>query len=404
MNPVHKFPYKWNLKNAKFTKDKGKVFSCFAGGGGSTMGYKLAGFDVIGCNEIDPKMMQVYIKNHNPKYSFLEPIQEFKNRISSKKKAIKKYGSKENIKLMGGYSKVLFPKKLYKLDILDGSPPCSSFSMTGNREKDWGKKKKFREGQVKQVLDDLFFHFIDLAKELQPKIVIAENVKGLLMGNAMGYKINYVNKIYKQLDSAGYICQHWLLDASTMGVPQRRERVFFIALRKDLVTPFLINKGFFNKVPKLKLIFNEPDIIFRDIYNSGKGKLLKLKYLKYWKKTNPGNNFQKAAKGSWFSKVRLSFNKPLPTITGHSYEDLSLPHIPNKIDYESLIIGGTFPTDYIFNTIQPGYIIGMSVPPIMIAQIVTKIYNQWISKFKNNENKQKNITKSTGNSKTWTRK
>jgi DNA (cytosine-5)-methyltransferase 1 len=43
------------LKDANFTKDKGTVFSCFACGGGSTMGYKLAGFDVLGCNEIDPK-------------------------------------------------------------------------------------------------------------------------------------------------------------------------------------------------------------------------------------------------------------------------------------------------------------------------------------------------------------
>ena len=51
---IHKFPYNWKLAEANFTKDKGKVFSCFACGGGSTMGYKLAGFDVIGCNEIDP--------------------------------------------------------------------------------------------------------------------------------------------------------------------------------------------------------------------------------------------------------------------------------------------------------------------------------------------------------------
>jgi DNA (cytosine-5)-methyltransferase 1 len=59
--------YNWSLKDAVFTKDKGKVFSCFACGGGSTMGYKLAGFDVIGCNEIDKKMMQVYVANHAPK-------------------------------------------------------------------------------------------------------------------------------------------------------------------------------------------------------------------------------------------------------------------------------------------------------------------------------------------------
>ena len=76
---------------------------------------------------------------------------------------------------------------------------------------------------------------IDLAKKLQPKVVIAENVKGLLLGEAK----NYVREIYREFDLAGYYVQHWLLDASKMGVPQKRERVFFIAMRKDIATPFL---------------------------------------------------------------------------------------------------------------------------------------------------------------------
>ena len=128
---LHLFPYKWTLKDAKFTKDKGKVYSCFACGGGSTMGYKLAGFDVLGCNEIDPKMIEAYKANHNPKYAYLEPIQTFKLRTD-------------------------LPDELYNLDILDGSPPCSSFSIAGNREKDWGKEKVFREGQAEQVLDVVY--------------------------------------------------------------------------------------------------------------------------------------------------------------------------------------------------------------------------------------------------------
>ena len=56
------YNYEWTLADAKFTKDKGKVFSCFACGGGSTMGYKLSGFDVLGCNELDPKMIAAYKK------------------------------------------------------------------------------------------------------------------------------------------------------------------------------------------------------------------------------------------------------------------------------------------------------------------------------------------------------
>ena len=81
------FNYNWKLKDSVFTKDKGSVFSCFACGGGSSMGYKLAGFDVVGVNEIDPRMMEVYKINHNPKYSYLEGIQDFQ----TKKKAIEDY-------------------------------------------------------------------------------------------------------------------------------------------------------------------------------------------------------------------------------------------------------------------------------------------------------------------------
>ena len=77
---IHKFQYNWKLAEANFTKDKGKVFSCFACGGGSTMGYKLAGFDVIGCNEIDPKVNQVYVTNHAPQFNFLGDIRELRER------------------------------------------------------------------------------------------------------------------------------------------------------------------------------------------------------------------------------------------------------------------------------------------------------------------------------------
>ena len=72
--------YIWSLENLKNVKKNGlKVFSCFACGGGSTMGYKLAGFDVLGCNEIDPKINAMYVKNHNPKYNFNCDIRDLIN-------------------------------------------------------------------------------------------------------------------------------------------------------------------------------------------------------------------------------------------------------------------------------------------------------------------------------------
>jgi DNA (cytosine-5)-methyltransferase 1 len=326
-----KYHYNWTLKDANFTKDKGKVFSCFSCGGGSTMGYKLAGFDVIGCNEIDPRMMKAYIENHQPKYSFLESITTFKN--------------KQDI-----------PDELYDLDILDGSPPCSSFSMAGLREEAWGQEKRFREGQAEQILDTLFFDFIDLAKELNPKVVVAENVKGLLLGEAKAY----VLKIYKAFEEANYYVQHWLLDASKMGVPQKRERVFFVALRKDLAEQFLDNLDLFTIAPRLDLDFNENEIAIKD-------------FVKGIKKRDTQNYSE-----TRFGDVMLDINKPSNTIA----TDINRYWLDEEtlIDDDSKKLIGSYPLDYNFLTENPQYLIGMSVPPVMMANIADEIHSQWLSK------------------------
>ena len=123
-------------------------------------------------------------------------------------------------------------------------------------------------------------------------MVVAENVKGLLQGNAK----KYVIKIYKEFEKAGYYCQHWLLDASKMGVPQRRERVFFICLRKDLAKPFLYQKNLFDVVPKLELEFNEKPILFSEIFKDYTDRPLTKHYLKFWKNREKGDiDFSKSS-------------------------------------------------------------------------------------------------------------
>jgi DNA (cytosine-5)-methyltransferase 1 len=356
----HRFPYEWTLADAKFTKDKGTVFSCFACGGGSTMGYKLAGFDVLGCNEIDPKMIEAYKVNHNPKYAYLEPIQTFKLRKD-------------------------LPKELYNLDILDGSPPCSSFSMAGNREKDWGKEKKFREGQAEQVLDNLFFDFIDLAKELQPKVVVAENVSGLMMGSAK----DYVKRIYTEFKNAGYQLriEPYLLDASTMGVPQKRRRVFFIALRNDLAPKFMEQVDMFQSAPKLELNFNEPKIPFKKASRPNDFRF-DSKYFEKWQQIELGKSLGDYQK-SGFGAIKVHPDFPCPTICANqrkrSMSGLLHPSECRSLSDIEFCLCGTYPKDYSFlnekNENFVGYIIGMSVPPVMIANIATEIFNQWISKF-----------------------
>ena len=339
----HKFPYKWNLADgypSKGIEAHGfKVFGTFICGGGSTMGYKLAGFEHIGGVEIDPKVAEVYKVNHNPKHLFIEDIREFNQR-------------KE------------LPEQLYNLDILDGSPPCSSFSMAGNREKDWGKEKVFREGQAKQRLDDLFFDYIALAKRLQPKVVIAENVKGMIQGNAKAY----VKRIKSEFEAAGYVVQLFLLNAASMGVPQKRERVFFIGHRKEL--------GF----KPLKLAFNERAIPFKMVdEGSVKRKPIRDGIIEYYKICPQGKCVSSVhPKGMYFGTYKQHPEMVSNTVIADSGGGIMIhPTEDGYLTDNEYKIIGTYPIDYNFKNIEPKYLIGMSVPPVMTAQIAHQIYLQW---------------------------
>ena len=314
----------WNLTDLKDIKPNGyKVFSCFHCGGGSTMGYKLSGFEVLGGVEIDPKMMAVYQANHKPKHPYLMGVGDF-NRIQARD----------------------LPKELFDLDILDGSPPCSSFSMAGSREKKWGKKKKFREGQAEQVLDDLFFQFIETARKLQPKIIVAENVKGLILGKAKGY----VKQIAQMLKLAGYDVQLFLLNAAFMGVPQRRERTFFIAKRNDL------------KLGSIKLRFDEQTISINKI--DCKDRVDAIFYEKR------------------YGDVAQDMNKPASTLaSAQRLFDKDKKLIGDK----TLIRIQSFPEDYNFLKNKTAYICGMSVPPYMMNRISKQIQIQWLDKLKESD-------------------
>jgi DNA (cytosine-5)-methyltransferase 1 len=339
---MHNFNYRWFLKDgypAKGIEKNGlKVYSTFACGGGSTMGYKLAGFDVIGANDIDPQMAKVYQENHHPEYYDLCPIGEL-------------------------LSKDL-PDEYYNLDILDGSPPCSTFSMAGSREKAFKKDKVFREGQAKQVLSDLFFDWIKLVDKLKPKVAIAENVKGMLSGNAKAYTRTILNTLNK----IGYTVQLFCLNAASMGVPQRRERVFFICTRTDL------------NFPKIKLNFNEKPIFFKEIdlgKTEKRPKITQNYARKIFEKANTLNGRAKNSKNNntLGFLFRAKLNSVLPTImsTSAGFYPTSYHWLSDK----ELILAGSFPADYNFLDIKPSYLIGMSVPPVMMAQVAHQVYLQF---------------------------
>lgn len=336
------FNYNWKLSDGypdKEVKYHGKkVFTTFACGGGSSMGYKLAGYNVIGANDIDPQMKKVYVENHHPNHYFLESIADLHKRTD-------------------------LPDELFDIDILDGSPPCSTFSMAGSREKAWGKDKVFREGQAKQLLSDLFFEFIKLAEVLKPKVIIAENVKGMLAGNAKGYLI----MIKQEIEKIGYDVQIFLLNAATMGVPQRRERVFILCRRKDL------------SLPKIEMVFNEKNIIFSE-FSDRKGKEISGRILGLWGKRIITDkdfgtiNLREIGKQNEFGRKFVFDNETPKTILAG---DMNIPYSsPRYMSRHELCCSGSFPQDYNFMNLDDKYLIGMSVPPVMMAQVANQVYNQ----------------------------
>lgn len=345
--PIKPTDWKWTFADYPKEKNDLKVFSCFACGGGSTMGYKLAGCDVIGCCEIDSKINDVYVKNHNPKYNYVMDIRKF-NALPDNE----------------------LPEELFNLDILDGSPPCTTFSMVGDREDSWGKKKKFREGQAEQTLDDLSFVFIDSVKKLKPKVMIMENVEGLLLGEAWGY----VQKIYAQLHEIGYSVKHWLCKGEIMGVPQTRHRVIFVAVSKDI--------GF--NLESVDMSFNYAPVLYGEI-KSGEERISNGKINSVIKQMKKGEKFCDTmkriyGKSSGFSRVVIDRDDIFPTQTaGHADVWLTNGNRPSFID---VIRAQTFPEDYDFMGKQIEYICGMSVPPVMMKRVVTRLIDSGVFGYK----------------------
>lgn len=337
--PMKSTDWKWSFADYPKEKNGLKVFSCFACGGGSTMGYKLAGCEVLGCCEIDPKMNEVYIKNHNPKYNFLMDIREFNNIPNEK-----------------------LPPELFNLDILDGSPPCTTFSMAGEREESWGKKKKFREGQAEQTLDDLSFVFIDTVAKLRPKVMIMENVEGLIKGEAW----SYVQRIYGQLAEIGYKVKHWLLKGQYMGVPQKRHRVFFVAVRNDI--DFDLNR--------LDMSFNYEPVTYGEI-KEGVGAKASETCFKLLSQATQNDRcladvlIRTEGRNSRFNEMIVWDDDVCPTVHTHGFYR---GNDKVKFSLEDYRNAQTFPTDYQFESVsQASYICGMSVPPIMIKRIVVRL-------------------------------
>ncbi len=183
-----------------------KVVSTFTGAGGSCLGFIMAGYEMLWANEFIEAARETYAANfpNTP----LDP------------RDIREVQPSEILEATG--------LEKGELDILEGSPPCSAFSMIGEREATWGKTGRYSD--TEQRTDDLFFEFARILEGLQPKVFVAENVRGMVLGKAKGYFLD----IKDRLRECGYKLAVRMVDAQWLGVPQHRERLIFVGVRNDL--------------------------------------------------------------------------------------------------------------------------------------------------------------------------
>jgi DNA (cytosine-5)-methyltransferase 1 len=181
--------------------------STFSGCGGSCLGLRMAGFRVAWASEFVPAAAATYRANADAATVLdtrdIRDVQPADILAAAGVPA-------------GG------------VDLMEGSPPCRSFSTAGMREAHWGKSTHY-SGGIAQRTDDLFWEFARLVEGVQPRAFIAENVAGLVRGTAKGYFL----RILARLKACGYRVDAQLLDASWLGVPQARQRIIIVGVRQD---------------------------------------------------------------------------------------------------------------------------------------------------------------------------
>ena len=362
---MSRFVYDLNFVKEQSKKDLFKVVSLFAGGGGSSTGYRLAGGKVLAINEFIEEAQRVYSINYPETYIFRDDVRK----VTGKQIL-------ETLNLNVG-----------ELDILDGSPPCSSFSMAGKREKGWGETKKYSDKE--QRTDDLFFEYARILKEIQPKVFVAENVKGLTMGVAAGmlgsqqFDIfgDEQQTIYHTLVSCGYNVRYKVINAKNFGVPQSRERTIFIGVRNDIDLKITYPKGFDYLVTAHESIFDVNNSE-QDIKDSTHKDGVVRSYLTKMKEGETGDMY---APSGYFGLQRIERGKPSPTICqrqGNKGACLCHWEQDRELTIPELVRLMSFPDDYYLGDkyTKKTERLGRAVPPLMMKAVAEHIYKTILSK------------------------
>lgn len=181
---------------------KMKVLDLFAGAGGFSLGFEMAGFDIIGGLEIDKWAGETFSFNHKDSILINKDIQEVSNEELKEK-------FKDN-----------YP------DVIIGGPPCQGFSISNRKA-----------GDPKDPRNSLFIEFLRVAELFKPKLLIMENVPNLLKAKTESKEL-VIDIIKKEMESLGYNVYIDVLSATDFGVPQIRKRLIIIGSLEELENPF----------------------------------------------------------------------------------------------------------------------------------------------------------------------
>jgi DNA (cytosine-5)-methyltransferase 1 len=350
------------------------VVSTFSGCGGSCLGFEMEGFAIRWASEFIPEARATYGANHPA-----TPVDDRDIRTVAG----------DDILLASGMA-------AGEVDVLEGSPPCSSFSTAGKREKGWGKVKAYSDGA--QRTDDLFFEFARLVDDLRPRVFVAENVAGLVRGTAIGY----FKEIHRRLAACGYRVEARLLDAQWLGVPQARQRVIFMGVREDLdqaprfPAPLPYRYSIRDALPHLGRVVHDTsglygagDVTDRPcpavtvgvnslnsthfkVEEPGDSTLAGTAIGREWQKLRPGESSDR-----YFNLVRPHPDRPCPAVTQtagvRGAAGVTHPSEPRKFYISELLRTCGFPDDFVLTGTyrQQWERLGRAVPPVMMARVAS---------------------------------
>jgi DNA (cytosine-5)-methyltransferase 1 len=394
---------KYYNEDVKKASDKKlfSVISCFAGGGGSSTGYRLAGGNILLVNEFVEAAIESYKENYPDTPVLVDDI--------------KKYSGQDFLDMAN--------IKSGELDILDGSPPCSAFSVAGKREKGWvgyqedtrrayfgddgsiiqeGELKvkegikTYSDGKTVEGIEDLFLEYVRVAKDIQPKVIIAENVKGITFGEAQGKLFEFINSF----EALGYQVTYKVLSAADYGTPQTRERTIFICIRDDVCDTIGLNILNLNGVFPDKTysehvslaegidgVTNDPEQekeLFEYVQNGFQKKWIEMLPFNPTKHVKPSDKeyIDINPKRSLFNMIRPAPHLPCPTITQRgnqkSVSGVFHPALNRKFTIPELRRIMSLPEDYkLTGTFdKQAERIGRMVAPKMMAAIANSIYEK----------------------------